>query len=218
MNASTNDKAQRVLGWDLLRGLCTLAVAVYHVLGWEGVVELYPLGSYGVYMFFVLSGASLAFNHAGGLRTPGAVGAFLLARWARLVPLYAVVCLLTLLLYRLRSGVPIGHVGGLLAWNLSFAFGLRDPAVSAIAIGGWSLGIEALYYLAFPLLVAAASRRGWALAVGLLLCALQFAWIARTVGAASGYRAGAVAYHQAPAFAAYFFGGCMIGAARRRGG
>ncbi len=209
---------ERVFGWDLLRGLCALAVALYHVLGWEGVVELYPLGSYGVYMFFVLSGTSLAFNHAGGLRTPAAVGAFLLARWARLVPLYALVCGLSLLVFSMHNGEPVDGMAARLAWNLSFAFGLHDPAVSAIAIGGWSLGIEALYYLAFPLLVAAASRRGWALAVGLLLCAVQFAWIARTAGAAAGYRAGAVAYHQAPAFAAYFFGGCVIGAARRRGG
>ncbi|MES2940581.1 MAG: acyltransferase [Pseudomonadota bacterium] len=208
---------ERVLGWDLLRGLCALAVALYHVLGWEGVAELYPLGSYGVYMFFVLSGASLAFNHAGQLGTPRAVGAFLLARWVRLAPLYAIVCGLSLLLFSLHNGAPVDDIPSRLAWNLSFAFGLNDPALSAIAIGGWSLGIEALYYLAFPLLAAAAARRRRAIAAGFALCALQFAWIAHTVGAAAGYRAGAVAYHQAPAFAAYFFGGCVIGVARRRG-
>lgn len=207
---------QRVLGWDLLRGACALAVALYHLMGWSGIAEPHVLGAYGVYMFFVLSGASLAYNHdAASLRAPGAFGDFLLARWARLAPLYAVVCVLTLVLYALRSGAWTEHAVAHLAWNLSFLFGLRDPAVSAIAIGGWSLGIEALFYLAFPLLAAAAGKRRWAFAVGAALCLLQFAWIQRTVGMAAGYKAGAVAYHQAPAFAAYFFGGCVIGAARR---
>jgi peptidoglycan/LPS O-acetylase OafA/YrhL len=47
------------------------------------------------------------------------------------------------------------------------------------------------------------------------LLGLQFAWIAATVGSGSGYAANAVAYHHAPAFAAYFMGGCLIGQHRR---
>ena len=62
---------ERVLGWDLLRGLCALTVASYHLLYWLKIVELPALGTYGVYMFFVLSGASLAYNYdAARLATP----------------------------------------------------------------------------------------------------------------------------------------------------
>src|SRR4051794_32821994 len=53
----------RVLGWDLLRGLCALTVATYHMLLWLDIAELPALGTYGVYLFFVLSGASLAYNY-----------------------------------------------------------------------------------------------------------------------------------------------------------
>ena len=49
----------RVLGWDVLRGVCALAVASYHLLLWLDIAALHTFGSYGVYLFFVLSGASL---------------------------------------------------------------------------------------------------------------------------------------------------------------
>jgi peptidoglycan/LPS O-acetylase OafA/YrhL len=47
------------------------------------------------------------------------------------------------------------------------------------------------------------------------LTLLQWTWIYRTVGSQAGYVASSVAYHQVPAFAAYFFGGCIIGHWRR---
>ena len=55
--------AKRVPGWDLLRGICALAVACYHLMFWQDVAAIHTLGSYGVYLFFVLSGASLAYNY-----------------------------------------------------------------------------------------------------------------------------------------------------------
>ncbi|RYY87902.1 MAG: acyltransferase, partial [Comamonadaceae bacterium] len=48
---------ERVLGWDLLRGLSAVAVATYHLLSWQQVAAIHAWGSYGVYLFFVLSGA-----------------------------------------------------------------------------------------------------------------------------------------------------------------
>jgi len=42
---------QRVLGFDLLRGLCALAVALFHTLGALGGPQLYVYGTYGVYVF-----------------------------------------------------------------------------------------------------------------------------------------------------------------------
>ena len=37
--------------------------------------------------------------------------------------------------------------------NASFAFGLYDPVIWALLIGGWSLGIEFVYYLSLPWLL-----------------------------------------------------------------
>lgn len=207
--------ADRVLGWDVLRGLCALAVASYHLLYWQGLAALHTLGSYGVYMFFVLSGASLAYNYSGKLSTVREAGGFLITRWLRLAPLYLVLCVVFIACLSLRNGELVDRLPLRLALNASFAFGLHDPTVWALLIGGWSLGIEFVYYLAFPLLLAVLRRPAWCALVALVLGVLQWAWIQGTVGADAGYSAGAVAYHQVPGFAAYFFGGCIIGHWRR---
>lgn len=217
MTSGTNNG--RVLGWDMLRGLCALAVALYHLLLWQDVATLWSFGSYGVYLFFVLSGASLAYNYQGRLRGPGDTLRFLATRWLRLAPLYLLVCAAFVGLLALHNGHWVDRLPWRLLLNATFGFGLHDPATWALAVGGWSLGVEFVYYLALPLLLPLLGRRAWWLAAGALLVALQWAWIQRTAGSAAGYEASAVAYHQVPAFAAYFFGGCVIGAARRaRGG
>lgn len=208
---------ERVLGWDLLRGLCALAVGVYHLLMWQEVTHLHTFGSYGVYLFFILSGASLTYTYAGQLEQRRfRFGRFLWVRYVRLAPLYVALMLLMLPWKLLKEGAT-GALAGKLVLNASFLFGFHDPAANAVLIGGWSLGIEAIYYLLFPLLAWAAlkGRAGWALFAALLL--LQAAWIQATVGSPGGYAANAVAYHQAPAFAAYFMGGCLLGQLRRAG-
>lgn len=213
--AGAPEGSGRVLGWDVLRGLCALAVASYHLLYWQGLASLHTLGSYGVYLFFVLSGASLAYTYGDRIRGARDAGAFLLTRWLRLAPLYLVLCVVFIAFLAARNGELVDRLPLRLVLNASFAFGLHDPTVWALLIGGWSLGIEFVYYLAFPLFAAALSRSAWCAAIALALAVLQWAWVARTAGAEAGYAASAVAYHQVPAFAAYFFGGCVIGHWRR---
>jgi peptidoglycan/LPS O-acetylase OafA/YrhL len=207
---------ERVLGWDLLRGLCAVAVASYHLLSWQEVATLHAWGSYGVYLFFVLSGASLAYTYAPRLQAGSfRLGGFLGVRWMRLAPLYLLLMLLVVPWKAQRTGWGADLAGQVLL-NASFLFGFTDPALQALLVGGWSLGIEVIFYLLFPLLLAAALRPrvGGALFAALVL--LQAAWILSTAGSASGYEANAVRYHQAPAFAAYFMGGCLLGVARRQ--
>ncbi len=208
---------QRVLGWDVLRGLCALAVATYHLLYWQGIATLHTLGSYGVYLFFVLSGASLAYNYSGRLRRAGDAATFLLTRWLRLAPLYAILCLVFIAFLAARDGALVDRLAWRLLLNATFAFGLRDPTIWALLVGGWSLGIEFVYYLAFPLLVAALPRVGWTIVLAAAACLLQWQRIYATVGSAAGYEAGAIVYHQVQGFIAYFVGGCIIGHWRRAG-
>lgn len=86
---------ERVLGWDLLRGMCAIAVACYHLLLWQDVAALHTLGSYGVYLFFVLSGASLTYTYGDQLASrvtarKFSFSRFLWVRYLRLAPLYLV--------------------------------------------------------------------------------------------------------------------------------
>jgi peptidoglycan/LPS O-acetylase OafA/YrhL len=125
--------------------------------------------------------------------------------------------MLVMLPWKLVKEGATGALAAKLVLNASFLFGFHDPAANAMLIGGWSLGIEAIYYLLFPLLAWAAIRGGPGLALFACLLALQGAWIALTDGAEGGYAKNAVDYHQAPDLAAYFMGGCLLGQWRRMG-
>ena len=207
---------ERVLGWDLLRGLCALAVACYHLLLWQDVAALHSFGSYGVYLFFVLSGASLAYTYEAVITAHGfSFRRFLWVRYLRLAPLYLALMAVVLPWKLLKEGINSGLVMTYLL-NATLLFGFYNPSTHAVLIGGWSLGIEVIYYLLFPLLMLSFRWRALAWGVFGVLLAVQVAWIAATVGQPGGYVQNAQAYHQAPAFAAYFMGGCLIGVARRR--
>ena len=214
--AARNDVSSRVLGWDVLRGLSALAVAVYHLLLWQDVATLHSFGSYGVYLFFVLSGASLAYTYAerfeqGRFSMPR----FLWVRYMRLAPLYVTLMVVVLPWKLLNEGMT-GALLAKLSLNASFLFGFYNPVANSILVGGWSLGIEAVFYLLFPLLLATVSRR-LAIATFGLLILVQAAWIARVFELPGAYAGNFVFYHQVPAFAAYFMGGCLLGLARRAG-
>lgn len=213
----TVPQTSRVLGWDLLRGLCALSVATYHYLTWQGIAHLSTLGTYGVYLFFLLSGASMAYVYGPeGFRSLRAVAGFLVVRWMRLAPLYLLVCVAFLALLAARNGAWVDALGLRLLLNATFAFGVYDPGIWAIAIGGWSLGIEFVFYLAMPAIAWLLPHRSLKWLALAVVAAVQAAWIARTVGA-HGLAQATVAYHQVPAFAAYFLTGCLIGHARRQG-
>lgn len=213
---SGSGHAPRVLGWDLLRGLCALSVATYHYLTWQDMAHLSTLGTYGVYLFFLLSGASMAYAYGPqSLASWRGVAGFLAVRWMRLAPLYLLVCAVFLAMLAARSGHSVDAWGYRFLLNATFAFGLHDPGTWAIAIGGWSLGIEFVFYLAMPAIAWLLPRPGlkWMALVAVAL--LQASWIMHTVGT-HGLAASTVDYHQVPAFAAYFLAGCLIGHAQRQ--
>ena len=206
----------RVLGWDVLRGFCAFAVLGYHVLSWQNVAEIHTLGTYGVYIFFVLSGASLAYAYGSTIEAKRfSMRDFLLVRYARLAPLYLLLMVVVLPWKVLQGGVSLELVIRTLA-NAAFVFGFYNPASNSMLIGGWSLGIEAIFYLAFPLLfMLARAGRGFLLVVFAVV--VQFAWIALVFNAPGGYGANIELYHQVPAFLAYFVSGVVLGASRRGG-
>ncbi len=205
--------AGRVLGWDFLRGICALAVAIYHLLLWQGVGAIHTWGSYGVYIFFVLSGASLAYTYADRISHKNfSFVAFLSVRYWRLAPLYLALMVIVL---PWKLSKETSTTGLLLDYvtNATFLFGFLNPSTHSVLIGGWSLGIEAVFYLFFPLLMLSFKAKWGAPLVFFMLLILQAGWIHATVGGGN-YVDQAELYHHAPAFAAYFMGGCLIGVDR----
>ena len=210
--------ANRVLGWDLLRGCCAYAVVIYHLLAWQKIADVHSIGFYAVYVFFVLSGASLTLNYYDPFVSRFSLrhfGQFLLTRFMRLAPLFYLLVLLSLPWKITNAGFG-PELASKLVSNLGFVFGFGTPLSNSMIVGGWSLGIEFVFYLIFPifLIPLAVSRRATAL-VMLGLLGLQVIWIFGTVSSDASSMANLVAYHQIPAFSAYFFGGCILGYAQK---
>nr|WP_320132692.1 acyltransferase [uncultured Holophaga sp.] len=148
---------------DTLRGLMALAVASYHLSIWTHLFEagtrrndvLACLGNYGVEGFFILSGFCFFHIYRETRWSAPALARFHIKRFLRIAPLYFLVVLLNLLL---RQPVGPSVTPRMLVENFSLTFGLFHPN-HAMVLGGWSIGIEYVFYFAFPLLALLARRR-----------------------------------------------------------
>jgi len=211
MKSAESKTLERVLGWDMLRGLCALAVGTYHLLVWQNVAEIHVFGSYGVYLFFVLSGASLAYNYADRLTTGQfSLRQFLWTRYLRIAPLY-VSLMVIVLPWKLAKTGPTADLAFGYFTNAALLFGFYKPATNAALVGGWSLGIEVVFYLIFPALMLSFRSRYWPWVLFSICSLIQLMWIFGTLGQSGAFPSNFEAYHHAPAFVAYFFGGCLLG-------
>lgn len=184
---------------DLLRGVAILLVLLLHYsltyrlsrspladwFGADAVRAVVNNGNYGVTMFFVVSGYLITSNTLRRFGSLAAVDvrAFYVTRAARILPplLLAVTIIVTLGLL----GVPIfGNsdagknlpasfyflaVGSVLTFThnlLMQSVGYFNYCLNIY----WSLSVEEVFYLAFPLLCVLARRR--ALVVAMCLCAI----------------------------------------------
>lgn len=188
------NSAQRVPGIDLLRGLCILAVVVHHInlrvrldrtylgamMGSAVNRFLFWSGYNGVIVFFVISGFLIT---TWSMRRWGHLGQiscrqFYLMRFARIVP--CLLGLLAILAVLDRLGVPRfvidTHRSSLpraLLAALTFHINWLESRVGYLPASWdvlWSLSIEEVFYIFFPILCTFL-RKQW-LIVAFLCCFL----------------------------------------------
>ncbi|MBL0312493.1 MAG: acyltransferase [Holophagaceae bacterium] len=134
-----------------------LAVVVYHTSLWTELFApgggtttmLAKLGIYGVQGFFVISGFCFFHLYGETVFDGGALKTFFLKRWMRLAPLFFVVVGLNLLCQQ-KAGPDLSL--RMLAENLTLTFGFFHPN-HALVVGGWSIGVEAVFYATLPSLI-----------------------------------------------------------------
>lgn len=146
---------QRIESLDWQRGLLAVSIMVYHLTGWhhhhpDASEVLGRLGVYGVSMFFVLSGLSMALVYSNFIRDGRSSIAFFVRRIFRIWPL----------LWLAIAVVTVGDVlvrhndvnWGLVFLNVTTLFGFVSPN-SYINTGAWSIGNEMVYYALTPALI-----------------------------------------------------------------
>jgi peptidoglycan/LPS O-acetylase OafA/YrhL len=173
---ATQKAEKRVPGIDLLRGLCIVAVVLHHInlrihfrdsslgqmIGPAANRVLFWNGYYGVRMFFVISGFLIT---TWSLKRWGSLSRldrrqFYLMRFARIVP--CLIGLLILLSLLDRMGVPRFTIntqhtslGRALLAALTFHVNWLEACTGYLPAAWdvlWSLSVEEVFYVFFPLL------------------------------------------------------------------
>jgi peptidoglycan/LPS O-acetylase OafA/YrhL len=144
---------------DWLRGLLAVSIMVYHLTAWEiaqpdASSVLGRLGAYGVSMFFILSGLSIALVYHRFIVGKTSALRFFVRRVFRIWPL------LWIAVFAVWTMRAAG--GEYLDWklvhaNLTTLFGFVRPS-AYINSGAWSIGNEMVYYALTPAILAVYNR------------------------------------------------------------
>jgi peptidoglycan/LPS O-acetylase OafA/YrhL len=176
---------------DLIRGLSILLVLFHHfniayhlndtalstVFGWDAVRALARNGNYGVTMFFVISGYLITSNtdrRWGGLATINA-RTFYGLRIARIIPCLVLLlvivnvlalCGLAIFQNHAPAGTPVSfwmvNLASLTFW-MNVLIGTHGWVNYPLGVL-WSLSVEEVFYLSFPILCLALRRESRLLA------------------------------------------------------
>ena len=217
-SAASAVPAERVAALDALRGLMALAVVIYHLGALTGAFSgplrtaVVLLGVYSVEGFFVISGFCFFHLYAGTALHGPALLRFHRKRFLRIAPVFYLAVALSLATDPMFRAVCSPRR---LLENLSLTFGLFHPN-HALVIGGWSIGLEYVFYLALPVLLWLGRRplALYALAVVLVLWSLPFVF--DKVQATEGVFRRFDVYVELPNHAFLFVLGALIADMRRR--
>jgi exopolysaccharide production protein ExoZ len=140
-----------------------LSIMFYHLTIWlimplNSTSVLGRFGVYGVSIFFVLSGLSMAIVYNSYLISIKNSFYFYIRRIFRIWPLLWVVCILTIIPTIIKTGsFPYKSI----ILNFTTLFGFVKPT-AYIATGSWSIGNEMVYYSLTPLIFFLYAKRKWA--------------------------------------------------------
>ena len=172
---------------DAMRGIAILMVILIHTstMGLNAVFDFTAkYGQMGVQLFFVASAYTLCSSHDRRQGESCEIAAFFIRRFFRIAPLYYLAIVVYLLLH--ICGQLIAHAWPLIwepyspyniAANVLFLNGLSPSANNNVVPGGWSIGTEMLFYLAFPLIFSISkglARRNPFYVLAVFIIALSF--------------------------------------------
>lgn len=150
-------RSDRLESLDWLRGLMALSIMLYHFGSWHDAAHpIGSLGIYGVSIFFILSGLSMAIAYDRYICSVRTSINFFIRRLFRIWPLlWLALALVAIPTYITGKGPYGGQPYGVLQifLNMTTLAGF-DEAHGYINVGAWSIGNEIVYYLFTPIFIA----------------------------------------------------------------
>lgn len=167
---------------DWLRGLMAFAIMIYHLIAWkffhpDSGTLLGNFGIYGVSIFFVLSGLSMAIVYNNYIKDIQTSIVFFIRRLFRLLPLlWIAIFVVSLGAFLIKGELDLYKI----FLNITLLFGFVAPE-AYINIGAWSIGNEVFYYAFTPFLImlyAKSKQLGNIAVIFLVLIGIYFAFFA----------------------------------------
>jgi len=172
--ATKQPNQQRYVLVDALRGVAAFAVLCHHLFHnsslerplWDimprVICNFCHYGSFGVQIFFVLSGFVIPHSLRNVKIAPSSLGNFLVRRQLRLDPPYWTVLILTIISCHVEQAMPWINkqtIPG--AWDTvrNFFYLQNIVGVQQIVPVAWTLCLEVQFYLVFIFLLIAGGRR-----------------------------------------------------------
>lgn len=170
---------QGILG---LRGIAAFAVVLFHIHFMTGIPM--PEGfnfierdfGYGAQLFFVLSAFSLMYSTENTMNRPDWVKEYLLKRFFRISPLFYAILAFELVMFAMQIFTPFPSIYTVLS-NVLFVFGFIQDVQAGLVWAGWTIGVEMIFYVLFPVLLMVVKTKNQALI--LMLVATLISYVSR---------------------------------------
>lgn len=139
-----------------LRGVAAIAIVFYHIVHIakipipESFAFVSSMFGMGVQLFFAVSAFSLMHSTEHTMHRAAWAAEYFVKRFFRIAPLFY--CILPgMVLWQLIKPHSLRVDFDVLLLNVTFAFGFAPW--SSIVWGGWTIGVEMLFYVIFPVLL-----------------------------------------------------------------
>ena len=148
----------RVYTIDYLRGILAIFIMFYHYSSWQNIFVmdassfLARNAIYGVSLFFIISGFSLTITYYEKFKeiNDKLLFSYYLKRFARIYPLFWLIVISYIFMLYVAAKELTEPFQILSNLTISFAF---FEEFSGLTAGSWSIGIEIVFYILFPIII-----------------------------------------------------------------